>query len=47
MLLILTGVLSVVKMFVLVATTPMVALKITNVSGTLYNRITQKKWKIK
>jgi hypothetical protein len=47
MLLSLTGVLSVVKMFVLVATTLMVALKITDVSGTPYNRITKKKWKIK
>jgi hypothetical protein len=41
-----TGVLSVVKMFVLVATTPMVALTL-DVSGIPYNRITQKKWKIK
>jgi hypothetical protein len=41
-----TGVLSVVKMFVLVATTLMVALTL-DVSGLPYNRITKKKWKIK
>jgi hypothetical protein len=47
MLLSLIGVLSVVKMFVLVATTLMVAPKTIDVSGIPYNRITKKKWKIK